>query len=131
MCVCVCVHAHLKFSLCCNEEGGGGKEGEWVCGCRCGVFFSFFLHIVVFFLILGASGDLEEKKTIKLQLQATSYRICIPALITPLPQHVFLKPLPRFETLSAALGSEESLCFKLNLSDHNLRNRKLHLPPLR
>ena len=39
--------------------------------------------------ILGASGDLEEKKTIKLQLQDTSYRICIPALITPLSQHVF------------------------------------------
>ena len=40
--------------------------------------------------ILGASGDLEEKKTIKLQLQdTTSYRICIPALITPLSQHVF------------------------------------------
>ena len=61
-----------------------------------------------FFLVLGASGDLEEKKTIKLQLQDTSYRICIPALITPLPSAVFLKPLPRFETLSAAL------CFKLN-----------------
>ena len=44
--------------------------------------------------ILGASGDLEEKKTIKLQLQDTSYRICIPALITPLSQHVFFKPFP-------------------------------------
>ena len=121
MCVCMLTSSSACAAM---KRGEGGRRESGCVGVGV-VFFCFFLHIVVFFLILGASGDLEEKKTIKLQLQDTSYRICIPALITPLPQHVFLKPLPRFETLSAALGSEESLCFK---SDHNLQNRKLHLP---